>query len=67
MFEAYPREWTDPEPSYLYAGPMDAAQLLPFLRVQVSGLAAHVHCERRNASGLEQPASYIRLYGTQDR
>jgi hypothetical protein len=37
-FEAHPREWRDPKPAYLYAGPSDISQLCPFMRGQASNV-----------------------------
>lgn len=34
-FEAHPREWADPSPAWVYAGPYDAPRLRPFMRAQV--------------------------------
>lgn len=38
-FEAHPREWQDPTPAWLYAGPKDTPSLRPFMRAQVRGAA----------------------------
>ena len=38
IFEAHPREWTDPNPAYLYAEQSDTPQLRPFMRAQASNV-----------------------------